>query len=146
MTDAWLEELDVDQCVDLLRHARVGRLASVVDGFPVVVPVNYRLVDGSVPWIVVRTRPGGVIEQGFTHVGFEIDGIDAYRQDGWSVLVRGTLRRLTGADATSRDDVDPAPWLEADRDAWLAIEPLTITGRRLHGAHAEWVFHAAAYL
>ncbi len=146
MSDAWLEELDVDQCVDLLRHAVIGRLASVVDGFPVIVPVNYRLVDGPVPWIVVRTRPGGVIERGFSHVGFEIDGIDAYRHEGWSVLARGTLRQLSDADVAARAGLDPMPWLDADRDSWLAVEPLTITGRRLHGTEAQWVFHAAAYL
>src|SRR5437016_3606379 len=91
MTDSWLEELSRDDCLALLRSSRVGRIALVVDEFPVVLPVNYRLVETSGrTWIALRTRPGNIIERAPVHAAFEIDGIDPAHQQGWSVLVRGT--------------------------------------------------------
>ena len=67
MSDAWLEELPYAQCVELLPARAVGRIAVIVDGGPVVVPVNYRLVEahGVAPgaWIALRTRSGNVIDQ-----------------------------------------------------------------------------------
>jgi nitroimidazol reductase NimA-like FMN-containing flavoprotein (pyridoxamine 5'-phosphate oxidase superfamily) len=51
-------------CLRLMREASIGRVAVVIDGFPVVMPVNYRLVaDGDGFGIVIRTRPGGVLDQ-----------------------------------------------------------------------------------
>src|SRR5947208_16112754 len=47
--DAWLEELSYENCMGLLRQGVVGRIAVVVDQFPVVLPVNYRLVETSGP-------------------------------------------------------------------------------------------------
>jgi nitroimidazol reductase NimA-like FMN-containing flavoprotein (pyridoxamine 5'-phosphate oxidase superfamily) len=49
MTEAWLEELSYDECLDLLRANSVGRIAVVVEEFPVVLPVNYRLVEARGP-------------------------------------------------------------------------------------------------
>ena len=42
MTDVWLEELAFDESLRRLRAGSVGRVAVVVDGFPVVLPVNHR--------------------------------------------------------------------------------------------------------
>src|SRR5947207_11884807 len=129
MNDAWLEDLPRETCVELLHLGSVGRLASIIDGYPIIVPVNYRLVgaDGE-PVVVIRTRVGGLIDQVSPHVAFEIDGVDLLRQEGWSVLVRGTVRHLDELDPRWQERVDPMPWIES-RDAWLAIEPLVITGR-----------------
>src|SRR5437764_38902 len=57
--DAWLETLSHERCLDLLRAGTVGRVAVVEHDHPVVVPVNYRLVETTGPaWIAIRTRPG----------------------------------------------------------------------------------------
>ena len=47
MTEAWLEVLDVETCKRLLRENAVGRIAVVADDFPIVLPVNYRVVESS---------------------------------------------------------------------------------------------------
>ena len=150
MTDAWLEQLTYDECVERLRARSVGRIAVIVDNGPVVVPVNYRLVEahGDTPgtWVALRTRPGNVIDRALDRVAFEIDTIDTVHQEGWSVLVRGTLHQVDPDAADIRDDFDPQPWLEDQRDAWLLIEPFAISGRRLHAAETEWGFHPRAYL
>jgi nitroimidazol reductase NimA-like FMN-containing flavoprotein (pyridoxamine 5'-phosphate oxidase superfamily) len=150
MSDAWLEELRYEECLELLRSRSVGRIGFNVDGFPFVVPVNYHLVEaqGTTPgaWIALRTRPGNVIDQASDDVAFEIDNVDMFRRDGWSVLVRGTLHEIDPDAANIRERFDPQPWIDAERDAWLIIEPFAVTGRRLHAPEIEWAFHPRAYL
>ena len=147
MDDAWLEELAPEDCVLLLRAGLVGRIAVVADDVPVVLPVNYRVVeaDGTV-WIALRTRPGNIIDQIGHNVAFEVDSIDIVGRRGWSVLVRGRLRELDASDPAVRARFDSEPWLSRERDSWLAVEPFAISGRRLHGAEQEWVFHIRGYL
>jgi hypothetical protein len=142
-----LEPLDLKECLELLRETAVGRIAFVVDDFPVALPVNFVLAeDGERIFVVLRTRPGNVIDHAPLRVAFQIDGIDGFRHGGWSVLVRGTLDHLDPAEVRKDGGRhDPVPWLE-DRDAWLAITPASITGRRLEGAELEWAFHLRAYL
>jgi len=145
--DAWLEELDLEECLTLLRAGVVGRLAFISDDCPVVFPVNYRLVEASErTWIALRTRPGGVIDRSPLKVAFQIDGVDPVYRRGWSVLARGTLQRVDPDAADFRDRFDPEPWILNERDAWLIVEPFAITGRRLHAPEPEWAFHAEGYL
>ena len=118
--ETWLEELSYEDCLALLRQGAVGRVATVVDKFPIVLPVNYRMA--------------------------EIDSIDPSQHQGWSVLVRGTLQHVDPDAAGFRARFDPEPWMTAERDAWLVIEPFSITGRRLHAAEREWPFLSTAYL
>ena len=147
MAEAWLDELALDDCLSLLRAGQFGRIAFMVDDFPVVFPVNYRLVETSGrTWIALRTRPGNVIDRAPMQVAFELDGVDQFKQQGWSVLVRGTLHHIDPDAAEFRERFDPEPWILAERDAWLIIDPFAITGRRLHAAETDWAFHAEAYL
>ena len=147
MTSAWLEELPYATCLRLLRANTVGRIAVVIDEFPVVLPVNYRMVEtAGTSWLALRTRPGNIIERAPMQVGFEIDDIDAAHRQGWSVLVRGTLHHVDADAADFQERFDPEPWLLAERDSWLVIEPFAITGRELHPAETEWAFHDGAYL
>ena len=147
MAEAWLEELPYDTCLRRLREHVVGRIAVVVHFAPVVLPVNYRLVETEdFTLIAVRTRPDNVIESGGPQAAFEIDDIDPVHHQGWSVLVRGTLHRLDPEAPDFKNRFDPHPWLVAERDAWLVIENLSITGRRLRPAVREWAFHPNGYL
>jgi Pyridoxamine 5'-phosphate oxidase len=142
----WLEELSHEECLALLRSNQVGRLALTVDEFPMILPINYVLAEPmGRTWIALRTRPGGAIDRAPLAVAFEIDGIDPFAKRGWSVVVRGTMHHIDETTADFDDRFDPRPWL-ADRDEWLVIDPATISGRRLHPAEIEWVFHARAYI
>jgi len=150
MTEASLETLSNEECLRLLRENEIGRIAFLVGALPVVLPVNYRLVEshGITPgtWIALRTRPGNVIDRASVIVAFEIDGIDALHRQGWSVLVRGELRHVDVDSAAARERYDSDPWLAAERDVWILIEPFEISGRRLHPDDSEWAFHPRAYL
>lgn len=146
MNDAGLETLSRERCVQLLREGTVGRIAFVVADDPLILPVNYRLVEpSSGPILAVRTRPGTVIDQAPTSVAFEIDSIDLVHHEGWSVLVRGELLHATPTSAEFRELYDPKSWV-ADRESWLLVDPWAISGRELHGAEAVWPFHPAAYI
>ena len=147
MQDAWVDELSYEECLRLLRTNAVGRVGIISNDFPLVLPVNYRLAEtAGRTWIALRTRPGNVIEQASLRVAFEIDGFDALRQQGWSVLVRGTLHHVDPDTADFRERFDSEPWLFTERDAWLVIQPFSISGRQLHAAEADWAFHAEGYL
>jgi nitroimidazol reductase NimA-like FMN-containing flavoprotein (pyridoxamine 5'-phosphate oxidase superfamily) len=146
MEETWAEELDLDTCLDRLRAHTVGRVGVLVEGFPLVLPVNYRLMEtAGRTWVVLRTRTGNVIDTASERVAFEIDGIDAVRERGWSVLVRGTLEHVDPRAAEFRERFDPEPWL-GERDSWLMIEPFSITGRELRAAEQLWAYDARAYL
>jgi nitroimidazol reductase NimA-like FMN-containing flavoprotein (pyridoxamine 5'-phosphate oxidase superfamily) len=147
MTDAWLEELSHETCLRLLREGTVGRIAVVVDDAPVILPVNYRLVEPpSGPLVVVRTRPGNVIEQAAANVAFEIDSIDLVNHRGWSVVVRGELLHAFPATPEARELYEPDPWLTDGRNAWLFVDPVAISGRELHGAEPYWPFRPGDYI
>jgi nitroimidazol reductase NimA-like FMN-containing flavoprotein (pyridoxamine 5'-phosphate oxidase superfamily) len=147
VTDAHLEPIPYEDCLELLRQGAVGRIAVVNDGAPLLFPVNFRLVEtGGVTWVAIRTRPGNVIDRSNELVAFEIDGIDPYHSEGWSVLVQGTIHHVDPEAADFRVRFDSHPWLEAERDAWLVIQPFSIEGRRLHAEVPEWAFHVRGYL
>jgi nitroimidazol reductase NimA-like FMN-containing flavoprotein (pyridoxamine 5'-phosphate oxidase superfamily) len=145
--ERWLEVLTNEECFGLLRANGVGRIAVVHEGRPFVFPVNYRLVEVSdKPQLVLRTRPGNVIDLAEDAVALEIDGIDPSHQRGWSVLVQGSLRHIA-ADAPSRSaEFDSVSWIVGESAALLTIEPESISGRRLVAATLQWAFHQSAYL
>ena len=147
MPEAWAEELPYDTCLRLLRANAVGRIGVVTNDLPVVLPVNYRVVETTgLIWIALRTRPGNVIDLASITVAFEIDGVDPLHREGWSVHVSGTLHRIDPDAADFRQRFDSEPWLESERDCWLVILPNAITGRQLHAAAREWVLHVQEFL
>ena len=90
---ATLEEIDRDECLDLVGSVSVGRIAVALPGGPpFVVPVNYAL-DGDV--VVFRSDPGSKLfalrEQ---PVSFQVDAVDPVRRTGWSVLIQGIAQEV----------------------------------------------------
>jgi nitroimidazol reductase NimA-like FMN-containing flavoprotein (pyridoxamine 5'-phosphate oxidase superfamily) len=147
MAESELLEMSLEACVALLRASVVGRLCFVANDWPVAIPVNFRLVETSGRrWLAVRTRPGNLVDQAPVKVAFEVDDVDPAHRSGWSVLVCGTLHRVDADAAAFRERFDPDPWILAERESWLVVEPAVITGRELRGAEPEWPFVSEAYL
>lgn len=124
-------ELTDAECRALLSTHGVGRLAVPTASGPVVVPVNYSVIEGE---IVFRTAPGTTPSQATGHqVAFEVDRIDEAFSEGWSVLVRGGARVVTDPGEVARlvARAYSRPWAGDRRDQWLCIEPVAITGRRI---------------
>jgi len=141
-----LEELDRDACIRLLGTSGIGRVAIVVDGFPTVLPVNYRVWrTGDGLQLVIRTRLGSPLDRS-ARAGFEVDGVDPAHRQGWSVLLRGELVHLAAEDvAAFGPDIDPAPWV-GERDSWLVLRAFDVSGRLLHPRTVEWQVTVRAYL
>jgi len=144
--EAQLEVVPDEECLTLLRLGDIGRIAFVLEGLPIILPVNYRVVsDDAGMWIMLRTRPGNSIDRAPEHVAFETDGIDHERQRGWSVLVRGAIHHMDHNEVELFNRrYDPKPWPQSERTSWLAIKPQTITGRRLESPNHEWTFPSRA--
>ncbi|MEV0241504.1 pyridoxamine 5'-phosphate oxidase family protein [Streptomyces sp. NPDC050674] len=124
-------ELTETECRSLLSTHGVGRLAVPADSGPVVVPVNYSVVDGE---ILFRTAPGTAPAQAAgQRVAFEVDRIDEAFSEGWSVLVRGPARAVTDEEEAARLAAlaYSTPWAGGRRELLLRIEPVAVTGRRI---------------
>ena len=146
MSEATLEELDRGACIDLLRANIVGRIAFVHENYPVIFPINYRLIeDGDVVRLLLQTRSGNVIDMANQRVALQIDGIDAKQGAGWSVLVRGRMHHLRDPGLSDlRERLEPTSWVP-DHDAWIAIDAVEITGRRLRATDEKWPFDVRGY-
>ena len=130
-----LEILDRGQCLRLIRQAPVGRVGVVVGGIPVVVPVNFALLDED---ILFRTSTGhklvAAVER--SAVSFEVDSLDLGARAGWSVLVTGGASEITRADrrAAARG-LGLESWIPG-RERYIRIRSEVVTGRRLSdGGH-----------
>ncbi|MEU6370116.1 pyridoxamine 5'-phosphate oxidase family protein [Streptomyces sp. NPDC046931] len=124
-------ELTAQECRDLLSTHGVGRLAMHTASGPVIVPVNYSVVQGT---LVFRTRPHAVPAQAAgAQVAFEVDHLDEALSQGWSVLVSGHAQAVTDPETVRRleEQAYSTPWAGGQRELWIRIEPLGITGRRI---------------
>ncbi|MFI7498542.1 helix-turn-helix domain-containing protein [Streptomyces sp. NPDC049687] len=124
-------ELNRTECAHLLSTHGVGRLAVSTALGPVIVPVNYSVVEDT---IVFRTAHGATpsLASGCP-VAFEVDRIDDTFSQGWSVLVRGHARTVTdiGEERRLAEQAYSTPWTGGRRDVWVRIEPYAVTGRRI---------------
>jgi transcriptional regulator with XRE-family HTH domain len=129
-----LAELDAQECRVLLSTHGVGRVGLYGRSGPVILPVNYTVVDDA---FVVRTAPDTVLATAAAgdgvEVAFEVDHLDEATSQGWSVLVVGRARIVTEAGELQRlsGQVHGRPWAGGQRDIHIRIEALRITGRRI---------------
>lgn len=123
--------LDPAECRSLLSTHGIGRLAVSTPDGPVIVPVNYTVVDGAVVFTTaLGTSPA--LAPG-ADVAFEVDHIDEALSQAWSVLVRGPAEHVTDPDTVRQltAAAHSTPWAGGDRDLWVRIAPKRITGRRI---------------
>ena len=130
-----LEIIPRKECLLLLAGQAVGRLGFVVDGQPMVLPVNYA-IRGDV--VVVRTGEGTKLEAAHgAKVAFEVDDVDRDTKSGWSVLVQGVAEAIPAASDRLDQSLwaSAAPsWIPAPTDHYVRITPSVISGRRLRPA------------
>jgi len=131
------EALDEAECLKLVEPGEVGRLAYSSRYGPAVLPVNYRLHQGT---IVFRTTPDSPMDEDLRtgiegagyKVAFEVDSIETATREGWSVLIQGTARHVeTEAERAELAKSGVEPWPGGDRELFIQIVPTRITGRRI---------------
>lgn len=132
-----IEEMDSDECLKLISPGGVGRVGYTSSGGgQAILPVNYRLVDGT---IVFRTVEHGVLDQDLRtgiadaeyRVAFEVDELDHSAQEGWSVLVQGPAHHLSEAERAALPGPGPVTWAGGTREMFVRITPSRVTGRRV---------------
>lgn len=133
-------ELMAWECTELLQTHTVGRLCVIEQGYPIPIPINYRVDDGKDGLhIVVRTAPRSVLGRYEGLASLEVDDIDLDRRKAWSIIARGVLRRVTG----SHDLPDPNPLLTEGRQQWITLTTSAISGRRFDVRRADDGFSVA---
>ena len=126
---ARIMDLDRDESLRLLAAKKVGRLAFLHEGSPMIMPMNFALADER---IVFRTLAHGLAARALdTVVAFEVDDIDDFLEAGWSVVVSGTAELLTEEQLARLRGDAPDPWAEGPRTLFLAIPIDQVTGRQL---------------
>ncbi|GAB3142884.1 pyridoxamine 5'-phosphate oxidase family protein [Marisediminicola antarctica] len=125
-------ELGEEERWQLLRHNSLARLALSAAGEIDIFPVNY-YADGET--LLLRTAPGTKLLELTvnSHVAVEIDGFTD--EDAWSVVVKGTARRLERqAEIDEADQTPLVPWIPTLKYIYVRITPAAITGRRFERA------------
>lgn len=132
-----LETLDEAECLRLISPGGVGRLAYSGRFGLTVMPVNYRMHEGS---IVFRTAQDSPTDEDLRtgiagaeyKVAFEVDDVDADAREGWSVLVQGDAHHVDSAgEYASVLAAGVDTWAGGSREHFLRIIPTRITGRRV---------------
>jgi nitroimidazol reductase NimA-like FMN-containing flavoprotein (pyridoxamine 5'-phosphate oxidase superfamily) len=136
MADRVIEELNHEECLELIAPGGIGRIAYVGRFGPAVLPVNYDLRGGT---IVFRTAEHGPLDEDLRtgiagadyKVAFEIDDIDLGARQGWSVLIQGPAHHVTGDEEEAVRRTGVESWAPGDRELFVQIVPSRITGRRV---------------
>lgn len=143
-TQARFETLDREECLRLLAANHFGRLAlNLRAEVPLIRPVNY-VFDERTHSILFRTDFGskfrGVIVA--AKAAFEVDDIDPDRHYGWSVIVTGSVERITNYHELERfGRAGLETWAPGVKPHWARIRVTTVSGRRVSGADDDATFH-----
>jgi nitroimidazol reductase NimA-like FMN-containing flavoprotein (pyridoxamine 5'-phosphate oxidase superfamily) len=134
---AQVEQMDEAECLRLIAGGGVGRIAYSGQSGLAVLPVSYKLVDGS---IVVRTPLGSSTDEALRtgirgadyRITFEIDQVGHDAEEGWFVVIQGPAHHVDANDDCL------AAWVPGQRSAqwqsrehFVRITPSIIVGRRL---------------
>ncbi|WP_067429776.1 pyridoxamine 5'-phosphate oxidase family protein [Nocardioides jensenii] len=130
-------ELSQQECLQLLSHEEVARVAVCTPTGPHIVPVNYVVVDDA---IVFRTAPYSVLGTvGWSSpLALEVDHLDHELRRGWSVVATGHGETITDPDALSTIAglADLQPWAGGSRHLYIRLPWVSLTGRSVGGTTA----------
>jgi nitroimidazol reductase NimA-like FMN-containing flavoprotein (pyridoxamine 5'-phosphate oxidase superfamily) len=131
MSKPTMEILSAEECTELLRQVPVGRIAITVGALPVILPINFAVVDDA---IVFRTISGTKLAAATSNavVAFEVDSYEDDGRSGWSVMVQGMATEVTdpaGLERARAASLDS--WaLDGDAGHVVQIELHVLSGRR----------------
>jgi nitroimidazol reductase NimA-like FMN-containing flavoprotein (pyridoxamine 5'-phosphate oxidase superfamily) len=135
----WIDQrgsqvLDRPECARLLALGSpgVGRLGLVVGGLPVIVPLNYRMVEGDVAVQIGKGTVLTTIRQGDVIVAFQVDDTPVGHDSvWWSVLVQGLALIISdGRKVAELVKKGPVPAIPEPGEVFVRIRCDILTGRR----------------
>jgi nitroimidazol reductase NimA-like FMN-containing flavoprotein (pyridoxamine 5'-phosphate oxidase superfamily) len=131
------ELLEETECLRLISPGGIGRLAySRADG-PAIIPVNYKLHEGTIVFRTGQDSPVGDdlrtgIAEAEYKVAFEIDSLGISDREGWFVFIHGAAHHVdSDAERASVLQVDVEPWPVGEREQFVRVIPTLITGWRI---------------
>ena len=129
-SESHTEVLAPADCWKYLQSSYIGRLAVINGAVPEIFPVNFVTVGETV---VFRTAPGTKLRAFLSGaaVAFEVDGLNAYATEVWSVVVKGMPGAFDGDPASLQEaGPDREPWQPGLKEHLLQITPTEVSGRR----------------
>lgn len=130
--DETIVHLSEEECWELLRQAKVGRLAVDIAGQPDIFPINHLVHRGS---IVFRSAAGTKLAGAVLgrHVAYEIDGYQPSQRTAWSVVVKGVAEQIEKMEEVwEAEELPLFPWAAFPKPEFVRIEASSVTGRRFH--------------
>ena len=135
--EPFLDRLDEAECLRLISPGGIGRIVYMGRYGLTVLPVNYKLHQGSILFRTGQDSPTGEdLQTGIAHaeyqVAFEIDDIDPAAHEGWSVLIHGPAHQMTtDTERALVEESGVEPWGPGPKELAIRITPDRIAGRRL---------------
>lgn len=134
--DPEVEELDEAECWSLIRTGGVARLAYSGQFGETVLPIIYKVRDGSLVFrVAVGTATDEDLRTGIEgaeyRVAIEIDEVSEDVQEGWFVLVQGDAHNVDSAEELAAAGWPVRPRPGAPREHLVRITPTGFMGRRL---------------
>ncbi len=133
MSTGSIQELELDECRELLAVGRFARIAFLTHGRLQLLPVNYAYDNDVVLINTPRTSQLASIVGG--DFIFEADYHDDLYQMGWSVTVRGKAARATDAQVETFGSRLPHSWAGGEDLVHIAITAEEFSGRRARAFH-----------
>lgn len=121
-------ELSLDEALELMGSQQLGRLVVHLGDELELFPVNFVVSEGK---IFFRTAEGTKLFslEMDRRVLFEADDYGA--DEAWSVVVKGSARRLESNEEIQQADQLPLrPWLPTLKYNFVEITPAEVSGRR----------------
>jgi nitroimidazol reductase NimA-like FMN-containing flavoprotein (pyridoxamine 5'-phosphate oxidase superfamily) len=128
------EPLDEAECQRLISPGGIGRLAYSRPDGPAVLPVRYKLYEGTILFRTSQDSPVGEdLRTGIAgaeyKVAFEIDRLGIADREGWFVLIHGAAHHVdSDAERASVLHVAVELWPAGERDHFVRIIPTFMTG------------------
>jgi len=126
-----IEVMSSEDCLTFLAETTtVGRVAFRSSNGQEILPVNFIFKRDRVYFMTSPDSVLAELAEGRDDVAFEIDYPDRLMQHGWSVLVKGTTKKVSSSyvDLWAKK---PQPWAAGVRDLLIELTPDQITGRRI---------------
>lgn len=121
------------ECRDLLAGGAVGRIAFNSTAGIQLLPLNYLYLGGNVYCRVDADSILGELAAGSVDVAFGVEYVDELVKEAWNVMVKGRIGAVTEAEemAPLLHQRKLESWALGDRQLYLRLEPVTITGRKV---------------
>ena len=134
------ERLDERECIELIGTGSIGRLGYTGRFGPTVLPVRYKLYEGSIVFHALEdTFTEEDLRTGIAHaeyqVAIEVDQYFLGGRAGWFVEVVGSAHHVdTETERAAIIHAAADPWPEAEWEHLIRVQPVRIGGFRIHRA------------